>query len=139
MYSLALLFVTLCGVYAYRAFIYGGRMDFAVYAVSAVAAAYTHYFAFVSVIITAGLLFLAILIWKRERAAAWGISAAAMVAGYLPWMPYFIRQVTSVEQGYWIPEITGQTVWEYFLWTFDLTLVPGMVFVFDSVKRRQHL
>ena len=26
MYSLALLFVTLCGVYAYRAFIYGGRM-----------------------------------------------------------------------------------------------------------------
>ena len=130
MYSLALLFVTLCGVYAYRAFIYGGRMDFAVYAVSAVAAAYTHYFAFVSVIITAGLLFLAILIWKRERAAVWGISAAAMVAGYLPWMPYFIRQVTSVEQGYWIPEITGQTVWEYFLWTFDLTLVPGMVFVF---------
>lgn len=130
MYSLALLFVTACGIYAYRAFISGGKCNFAFFAVSGVAAAYTHYFAFVSVIIIAGMLFLAILIWKRERTAAWCVSAAGMIVGYLPWAPYFIKQVSSVEQGYWIPEITGQTVWEYFLWTFDLELVPGMVFVF---------
>lgn len=130
MYSLALLCVTACGLYAYRAFLSGRKSDFAVFAVSGVAAAYTHYFAFVSVIVIAGLLFLSILIWRRERIAAWCISAAAMIVAYLPWMPYFIRQVTSVEQGYWIPEITGQTVWEYFIWTFDLELVPGMVFVF---------
>ncbi len=130
MYSLALFCVTACGVYAYRAFVSGGKLDFAVFALSGTAAAYTHYFAFVSVIAIAGMLLIAILIWKRERIAAWFIFAAAMAVGYLPWAPYFIRQVTSVEQGYWIPEITGQTVWEYFLWAFDLTLVPGMVFVF---------
>ena len=130
MYSLALLCVTACGVYAYKAFVSGGKLAFVIFAVSGVAAAYTHYFAFVSVIIIAGLLFLAIILWKRERIAAWCISAVAMIVGYLPWMPCFIRQVTSVEQGYWIPEITGQTVWEYFLWTFDLELIPGMVFIF---------
>lgn len=130
MYSLALLCVTVCGIYAYRAFLTGRKSDFALFAVSGTAAAYTHYFAFVSVIVIAGMLLLAILIWRRERTAAWCVSAVGMIAAYLPWMPCFIRQVTSVEQGYWIPEITGQTVWEYFLWTFDLELVPGMVFVF---------
>ncbi len=130
MYSLALLFVTLCGLFAFRAFRSGKKRDFLIFGLNGVLAAYTHYFAFVSVIIIAGFLFLAILIWKRERAAAWVVSIVCMIIGYLPWLPYFIKQVASVEQGFWIPEITAQTVWEYFLWTFELELIPGLVFVF---------
>lgn len=130
MYSLALLCVTVCGVYAYLAYKNGGGKEFFVYALSAVAAAYTHYFAFVSVIVIAGLLFLAIIIRRREYVFKWLISAAGMIAAYLPWTPFFIRQVTSVEAGYWIPEITAEAVWGYFTWTFDLELVPGMVFLF---------
>lgn len=53
-----------------------------------------------------------------------------MAVCYLPWMPYFIKQVTRVESGYWIPEITPETVWGYFIWTFDLNLVSGVVFLF---------
>lgn len=130
MYSLALLCVTVCGTYAYLAFMRGCKKDFIIFALSGVAAAYTHYFAFVSVIVITGILFLAVLLWRRERIARWLISAACMIALYLPWMPFFIKQVTSVEQGYWIAEITADTIWSYFTWTFDLELVPGMVFVF---------
>ena len=43
MYSLALLCVTVCGVYAYLAFAEGEKKDFVIMAVSGVAAAYTHY------------------------------------------------------------------------------------------------
>ena len=130
MYSMALFFVTLCGIYAYQAFVSGDRKDFLIFALSGVMAAYTHYFAFVSVIIIAGLLFISILLWEKKRIVTWMMSAIGMIAGYLPWIPFFFRQVASVEQGYWIPEITAQTIWEYFLWTFELELVPGMVFLF---------
>lgn len=130
MYSLALFFVTLHGLYAYKAFFSGKWLDFLIFAISGVLAAYNHYFAFVSVLVTTGLFLLAILFWNRKLLISWGITAIGMVLLYLPWMPYFIRQVTSVEQGYWIPEITAQTIWDYFVWTFDLELVPGMVFIF---------
>lgn len=139
MYSMALLFVTLCGFYAYRAYESGKRQDFLIYGVSGVLAAYTHYFAFVSVGVIAGFLLIAVLLWNRKRLAAWGISAVSMVVLYLPWMPSFVRQVTSVEQGYWIPEITAQTVWDYFVWTFDLELIPGMVFVFLLILKATSL
>ncbi len=130
MYSLALFFVTVCAMYAYLAFLNGNKKEFLIFALSGVAAAYTHYFAFVSIIIITGMLLLAILIWRRERVVLWLISAVSMVVLYLPWMPFFVKQVTSVEQGYWIPEITAEVIWSYFTWTFDLELVPGMVFVF---------
>lgn len=130
MYSMALFFVTLCGIYAFQAFVSGERKDFLTFALSGVLAAYTHYFAFVSVIIIAGLLLMTILIWEKKKTITWMMSVISMIIGYLPWLPYFFRQVASVEQGYWIPEITAQTIWECFLWTFDLELVPGMVFIF---------
>lgn len=130
MYSLALFCVTVCGVYAYMIFQDGRKRDFVIFALSGAAAAYTHYFAFVSVIIITGFLLIAILLWKRERFLGWLAAAAGMIALYAPWMPFFMKQVTSVEQGYWIPEITAETIWGYFVWTFDLELVPGMVFVF---------
>ncbi len=130
MYSLALFLVTGCGIFACLAFMEGRKKDFFLFALTGVLAAYTHYFAFVSAIIITGLLLLAILFWKRERLTAWIISALSMIICYLPWMPFFIRQIKNVEQGYWIPEITPETIWGYFTWTFDLDLLPGTVFLF---------
>lgn len=130
MYSLAVLFVTGCGIFAFLAFEEGRKRDFALFGICGVLAAYTHYFAFMAVIVIAGLLFLAILVWNRKRIRAWGISAAAMILAYLPWLPVFINQVVSVRKGYWISEITVESVWGYFEWTFGLSIVPGTVFLF---------
>lgn len=128
MYSLALLFVTLCGIFAYEAYTENTKRSWIWLTVGALGAAYTHYFAFVSIIVIVGFLFLAILFKKRALFKNWAIAAVVMVVGYLPWVQPFITQVTRVRESYWIPEITPEVVWEYFIWTFDLELLPGVVY-----------
>ena len=128
MYSLALFFVTLCGVFAYEAYVDNTKRAWVWLAVGALGAAYTHYFAFVSIIVIVGFLFLAIVFTKRELLKLWFISATCMILGYLPWTKFFVYQVTRVRESYWIPEITPEVIWDYFKWTFDLTLVPGVVY-----------
>lgn len=128
MYSLALFFVTLCGLFAYEAYIEDTRRSWIYLIIGALGAAYTHYFAFVSIIVIVGFLFLAILFSKRKLLAKWGIAAAIMILGYLPWIKPFIIQVTRVRENYWIPSITPDVLWSYFTWTFDLALIPGVVY-----------
>lgn len=128
MYSLALFFVTLCGVYAYEAYMDNKKTAWVWTAVGALGAAYSHYFAFVSVIVIVGFLFLAILFTKRKLLKNWCISAICMIVGYLPWAGIFYEQVTRVRESYWIEEITPEVVFKYFEWTFDLELVPGVMY-----------
>lgn len=128
MYSLALFFVTLCGIYAYEAYMDNKKKDWVWVIIGALGAAYSHYFAFVSVIVIVGFLFLAILFTKRELFKNWLISAGCMLAGYLPWAGIFYEQVTRVRENYWIEEITPKVIFEYFEWTFDLELLPGTMY-----------
>lgn len=130
MYSLAVFFVTICGIYAYSVFHDGKIKDFVFIGVSGVLAAYTHYFAFMSVIVIMFLLFMAVLLWGRKKLFPLFVTAICMIIVYIPWFPSFYKQVVSVNAGYWIPEITPESVWSYFTWTFDLSVVPGIVFCF---------
>ena len=133
MYSLSLFFVTLCGIYAYEAYMENTKKSWVWVVVGALGAAYSHYFAFVSIIVIVGFLFLAILFTKRALLKNWVISAACMIVGYLPWAGYFIEQVTRVRESYWIPEITPEVIWSYFTWTLDLVLLPGVVYIFIAL------
>lgn len=133
MYSLSLFFVTLCGIFAYEAYEENTKRSWIWLTVGALGAAYSHYFAFVAIIIIVGFLFLAILFSKKELIKTWLIAAACMIVGYLPWVKPFINQVTRVRESYWIPEITPDVIWRYFIWTFDLELVPGVVYGFIAL------
>lgn len=130
MYSFTLLFVTVCGISAYAAFVRGSKKDWVLLIAGAVGAAYTHYFAFVAVLFVLGYLFLAICITKRQLLKSWLISVIVMLILYLPWLGSFILQITRVGGSYWIPPITPETIWGYFTWMFDLELVPGTVYGF---------
>lgn len=133
MYSLALLFVTMCGLFAYEAYSEDTKRAWIFLVIGALGAAYTHYFAFVSIVVIVGFLFLAILFTKRKLFGKWAVAAVCMIVGYLPWMKYFIEQVTRVRESYWIPPITAEVIWSYFTWTFDLGLVPGAVYVILAI------
>ena len=126
MYSWALLCVTACGLAAWEILKKNRIFDWVWLAISAVAAAYLHYFAFVSVIVINGLLLLWLLFSKEERKklVRWLIFSVLMVLAYLPWLPYMLEQVTRVEGGYWIAPITAETVWSYFTWAFGLNPLP---------------
>ena len=126
MYSWALLCVTACGLSVWEILKKNRISDWIWLSISAVAAAYLHYFAFVSVIIINGMLFLWLLFSKEQwkKLARWCIFSILMVLAYLPWLPYMLEQVTRVEGGYWIAPITMETVWSYFIWAFGLNPLP---------------
>lgn len=130
MYSFTLLFVTMCGIAAYTSYVRSEKKDWFSLIIGAVGAAYTHYFAFVAVLFVLGFLFLVICFKNRKLLKAWLLSVVAMFILYLPWIGTFISQITRVGGSYWIPEITPEVIWGYFIWLFDLQLVPGTVYVF---------
>ncbi len=123
MYSWALFFVTICGLEAYEVYENGKRRNWIIFMICGVAAAYTHYFAFVSAVIICGLLFLAFLIWKRSELPHWLFCVIVMFLAYLPWFFILLGQFGAVNESYWIPEIDGETILSYFTWAFG-TEVP---------------
>ena len=114
MYSLAELFVFLNALYAYRCWNDNMKKDWALFALSGVCAAYTHYFALVS----AGVIYLILLIAsirkKRELLKGWFLASAATVLLYLPWLGCFVSQLAyKVNNEYWIEPITIKTIVGY--------------------------
>lgn len=130
MYTLALFFVTMCGVYGYFAYEKGDKKDFIIFAITGLAAAYTHYWALGAVIIITGFMFIAILIKRRKLLLKWFLAAVIMLCAYLPWLLVLLKQISSINGNYWIPYITKMTIWQYFVWTFDSRIYPGLVYGF---------
>lgn len=113
MYSWAALFVFVSCIFAYRCYIFNEIKDWYIFIGAGVAAAYTHYYALVSVgIIYIVLLFFVlhqqILIKKYLKAVVLTIIL------YTPWFYYFIQQlIFKVNNEYWIGPITFKVIIEY--------------------------
>lgn len=122
MYSWALFFVTFMAFWAYEGLLENQWRYFAGASVMAAAAAYTHYFAFVSALWIYGFWFLSLLIKKRKALVKWLAAAAASLIMYVPWLPYMKIQVRGVSKSYWIEEITGETIKEFFPFLFDMDI-----------------
>lgn len=86
-----------------------------------VMAAYTHYFALVSVGIAYVLLLVDILKKRRQFQDKIKFIVLAFIAVlcYLPWIFVLLRQIVSVKASYWIEDITIKTIWGYVLFAFD--------------------
>lgn len=130
MYTWALLFVTGTAIYAYHCFKESKFKNWVFLVLFSVASAYTHYFAFVAIISVNGFLFLTLLIRKRNQIKWFALSIVSMFILYIPWMPYFIKQVTRVRAGYWIPEITDEIILDCYTWLFKLDLCVFVKYVF---------
>lgn len=130
MYTMAILFVTMSGVYAYCIFIEGRIRNYVLFVATAVLAAYTHYFALASVMVIYGLLFIVIMVADKRKLKAWFFSVLAALLLYMPWLLILIKQIAMVNRGYWIPKITLKTIWGYFTWAFEIEDIPHMVYLF---------
>lgn len=115
MYSLASAFVFSCAFWGYKFWRSHGEMkNIAGFVISGVFAAYTHYFAFVSICIIYGLLFIAILFTQKNLCRKWLLSVVASIILYAPWLSSFISQlIYKVDNEYWIGEITVRTLLSY--------------------------
>lgn len=121
-YALASAFVFACAVFAYRFWLEQGKMtDMAGLIISGVLAAYTHYFAFVSVCIIYGLLLMAVLAGRKQLWKKWLLSVVISIVLYVPWFSCFVSQlVYKASHEYWIKEITLGTLYGYFVYLFGL-------------------
>ena len=113
MYSWASLFVTLAALAACRVLGAGDstRWGWPALALATLAAAYTHYFACVSVGCVYLFLMIGLLIQKKARAipVLIGCGLIALV-GYLPWLPSLVGQLTNVREDYWIEAVNFKTL-----------------------------
>lgn len=122
MYSWAIFFITFMALWAYEGFLEGKWRYFLGVMLMAAAAAYTHYFAFVSALWIYGFFFLSLLSANRKALLKWLTAAAGSLLLYVPWLPFMKIQVRGVSKSYWIEEITGETIKEFFPFLFDMDI-----------------
>ena len=104
MYSLAVLLVTICAIYAYRIFKCDTSWkNWIIFEISSLACLYVHYYG----LMAAGLIHVIMLInfiknhrlQSIKRIILFGI---ALVMLYIPWLVYFVSQLEHVAKGFWI-------------------------------------
>ena len=79
------------------------------FTLSSLLAAYTHYYALlVMCFLYAGLIVHFLYTKNKKQIASWLICAACTIIIYLPWLPVALRQVTAVNQAYWISMPTSR-------------------------------
>lgn len=99
MYSLAIAFVFFAGIYAYEVFTCAKTRKWILYCLFSVAAAYTHYYALLSVIII-GLMLLAFIIIKDKKLIKnYIIYVCGCIVLYLPWISHILTQITQKING----------------------------------------
>lgn len=117
MYGYALFFITAMSLHAYELVkswfeqkTNGTAFSWIAITLYALAAAYTHYFACVAAAMVYLCIGMAMLIClKKKNKVFWQayiISSAVCVIGYLPWISVVLKQVSKVEENYWILPLT---------------------------------
>lgn len=105
MYSLACFLGVLMCIYAYRILKQNTKKNWIIFGVSSLALAYTHYYGLMTAGIVNILLFIFTLKKKNENKnylKYFIIQAIIQIVLYVPWLVYFVIQVTSVGKGFWI-------------------------------------
>lgn len=79
------------------------------FTLSSLLAAYTHYYALlVMCFLYAGLIIYFIFTNNKKGIISWLICAACTIILYLPWLPVALKQITAVNQAYWISMPTSR-------------------------------
>ena len=106
MYTWVMLFVTITAIYANR--IYKNELsikNWVIFALFSLFSAYTHYYGLMFAGIINVILFIYLLKNRKEKnkdLKIFIIQAVVECLLYVPWLYYFIKQLTSVGEGYWI-------------------------------------
>ncbi|MCW5853825.1 MAG: glycosyltransferase family 39 protein [Anaerolineae bacterium] len=118
MYSWAPCLVTGCAVYAFLASRDNRRIDWTLFGLFSLAAAYTHYYPLLAVVLIHALM----LVWGIWRRPVWRrrylVTAALVGLVYLPWLIPLSRQTRRVAGDFWIAEISPRVVHDSLLFPF---------------------
>jgi uncharacterized membrane protein len=113
MYSLAIFFVTLSSLMAYKVFECDNVRYYVALSIAVLCACYVHNFAMISVFFIFIILGILLLIKERKFPIKWFVSGISIAILYLPWLLVLYRQTTVRVDNYWIEPVTLETVLGY--------------------------
>ncbi len=102
MYSWAMFFVLMAFLFAYQSYTKPSIFLFLGLFLFSLAAAYTHYYALISILGIYGLYFILALVNNRKVIPSFLLVMLLLLLSYLPWLFHLISQVKTVTQDYWI-------------------------------------
>lgn len=116
MYTLGTFLALLSSYFLVKALETGNKKDWIWYSILVAANLYTHYY-LIFTVAAQGLYLIYVLIkdhWRQTKAAASSIVLAFIL--YLPWVPTLLKQISRVEESYWIPQMDrwsiSNTIWK---------------------------
>jgi hypothetical protein len=112
MYTWACFFVTGAVLYGYMAVRDGGKANWRIFTVFALASVYTHVYALLEMALLYAILAVHIARNDRRKAVPFLISAASVFLLFLPWLFVLVRQAGAVIREFWIPRTTLHSVIE---------------------------
>ncbi len=126
MYALALYLATILGIYAYRIVTKEfSKKNWIIFAISSLCLAYTHYYGLITAGIVNLVLFIYILIKKKEDKRyikSFIIQAIIEVVLYLPWIVPFLYRSLKSSGGFWIKITFPNTLMELLNFQYNGTL-----------------
>lgn len=140
MYSLGA-FLVLLSYLALRRILNRNRLpEWVIFSLASLGAAYTHYYALISVAV----FYLVLVVpslgdrgFRRRTAVTWGVA----VLGYLPWLGVLVKSFVSTAGDWWLKEIPK--AWECFLYYFGSWYLAGLfvlvvvIYLFVSARRKK--
>jgi hypothetical protein len=131
MYSWALFFVTVCFIYAYEVICDSNIKNWMILIGSGVCAAYTHYFAAVSVIFVFLLLLVYFIINNKNEIKKWLFAVIISFVFYIFWLFALISQLIRVSTDFWIEPLNWGKVLSYLWFIFSPSRIfyPNMEFM----------
>lgn len=139
MYSLGALFVLIAYLSLYQIFHRGHSVDWVLFSVSSLCAAYTHYYALISV----AFFYLTLIALIRKDNTIWKkilITYAVAVAVYLPWFFVLLKSFVRTADSWWSTDIPSlrNCVGFFFnpSWTFVFFFIAFALFLFQAIKNR---
>jgi len=106
MYEMASFFVTVCFLYGYKSLKYKKNCYWCIFTLSAIVAAYTHYFALLEVAyIACGVCVVSL--YKKENFKRCIIMAAVCILAYLPWLGTLLRTFSRKNGSGWLMSYPG--------------------------------
>lgn len=134
MYTWAMFFVTCSGIYAYE--LYKSEQNkkaLILFILSGLAASYTHYYAAVTECIIYLFLIINLLISNKKDWKTCLIFSGATIIGYLPWLPIFIKQFSSVRGGWWLTTFNSDSILSIIKYLFNGDLVYFYLIIVATV------
>lgn len=131
MYTWSAFWVTGSALYGYLSTTHRKTKDMIRFGLYTLAAAYTHYYALLAVVMICSLLLIWHLVEKKKLFPFLWV-ACGVAVGYLPWLNQLAKQVSRVSKNFWIQPVSSKLVWSVLCYPFGDKFQTSWAFLLAS-------